>query len=108
MIAVFHRAHHFTKKRKARLEARPAGMHMLDDIFSTFVSVQTMRKERNEGVHTAAIMPDGVSCKHSRLLKVRTSQRGCTNNFDGTLFLASPLQRSITAEYRSQPQFFQL
>lgn len=54
VIAEFHRAHHFTKKRRARLEVQPAGTHMLDYIVLTFVFVENMRKERNKGVHTAA------------------------------------------------------
>ena len=46
MIAEFHRAHHITKKRKARLEVQPAGMRMLDYIVLTFVFAEHKRRER--------------------------------------------------------------
>ena len=54
MIAEFRRAQHFTKKRKARLEVQPAGMHMLDYVVLTFVLVESMRKERSEVEHIVA------------------------------------------------------
>ena len=50
VIAEFHRAHHIIKKRRARLEIQPAGMHMLDYIVLTFVSVEHKRREREEMV----------------------------------------------------------
>jgi len=46
VVAKFHRAHYFTKKRKARLEVQPAGMGMLDYIVLTFVFVENRRRER--------------------------------------------------------------
>lgn len=46
VIAQFHRAHHFTRKQKARLEVQPAGMNMLDHIVLTFVFVESNRRER--------------------------------------------------------------
>ncbi|KAF9784308.1 hypothetical protein BJ322DRAFT_1109031 [Thelephora terrestris] len=46
LIAEFHRAHHFTKKQKARLEVQPAGMDMLDHIVLTFVFAEQKRRER--------------------------------------------------------------
>ena len=53
-IAKFHRAHHFTKKRKARLEVQPAGMGMLDHIVLTFLIVEHIRRGRELGVSPAA------------------------------------------------------
>lgn len=50
VIAEFHRAHHIIKKRKARLEVQPAGMHMLDYIVLTFVIVENKRREREKSV----------------------------------------------------------
>ena len=46
VIAEFHHARHFIKKRKARLEVQPAGMRMLDYIVLTFVIVESKRRER--------------------------------------------------------------
>ena len=46
VIAEFHRAYHFTKKEKARLEIQPAGMEMLDYIILTFVFAENKRRER--------------------------------------------------------------
>ena len=46
VIAEFHRAHYFTKKRKARLEVQPAGVAMLDYIVLTFVFAENKRRER--------------------------------------------------------------
>lgn len=46
VIAEFHPAHSFTKKRKARLEIRAAGMNMLDYIILTFVFADSTRRER--------------------------------------------------------------
>ena len=46
VVAEFHRAHHFTKKQKARLEVQPAGMDMLDYIILTFVFAEDKRRER--------------------------------------------------------------
>lgn len=48
VIAEFHRAHHIIRKRKARIEVQPAGMHMLDYIVLTFVFVERKRREREE------------------------------------------------------------
>jgi hypothetical protein len=45
-IAKFYRAHHFRKKRKARLEVQPAGMDMLDHIVLTFVFAESKRRDR--------------------------------------------------------------
>ena len=50
VIAEFHRAHHIIKKRKARIEVQPAGMHMLDYIVLTFVIVENKRREREKSV----------------------------------------------------------
>lgn len=50
VIAEFHRAHHITKKRKARLEIQPAGMHMLDYIVLTFVFVENKRRDREKSI----------------------------------------------------------
>ena len=50
VIAEFHRAHHIIKKRKARLEVQPAGMHMLDYIVLTFLIVENKRREREKSV----------------------------------------------------------
>ena len=44
VIAEFHRAHHLTKKQKARLEIQPAGMDMLDYIVLTFVFAETRHR----------------------------------------------------------------
>ena len=46
VIAEFHRAHHFTRKEKARLDVQPAGMGMLDYIILTWVFAENKRKER--------------------------------------------------------------
>ena len=46
VIAEFHPAHHILKKRKARLEIHPAGMHMLDHIVLTFVFAEDKRRQR--------------------------------------------------------------
>ena len=46
VIAKFHRAHHVTKKQKARLEVQPAGMDMLDYIVLTLVFVEDKRRQR--------------------------------------------------------------
>jgi predicted Zn-ribbon and HTH transcriptional regulator len=46
VIAEFHRARHFMKKQKARLEVQPAGMNMLDHIILTFVFAENKRRER--------------------------------------------------------------
>ena len=46
VVAEFHRAHHFTKKQKARLEVQPAGVGMLDYIVLTFVFAENKRRER--------------------------------------------------------------
>ena len=54
VIAEFHRAHHIIKKRKARLEVQPAGMHTLDYIVLTFVFVEHKRREREESVAISA------------------------------------------------------
>jgi hypothetical protein len=48
-IAQFHRAHHFTKKQKVRLEVHPAGMSMLDYTVLTFVIVEHNRRARAAG-----------------------------------------------------------
>lgn len=50
VIAKFHRAHHFMRKQKARLEVQPAGMDMLDHIVLTFVFVESKRRERERAV----------------------------------------------------------
>ena len=50
VIAEFHRAHHIIKKRKARLEVQPAGVHMLDYIVLTFMIVENKRREREKSV----------------------------------------------------------
>ena len=60
VIAEFHRAHNILKKRKARLEVQPAGMHMLDYIVLTFVYVENKRRERERSVADA--------CEHGILL----------------------------------------
>ena len=44
VIAKFHRAHHVTKKQKARLEVQPAGTDMLDYIVLTLVFVEDERR----------------------------------------------------------------
>ena len=46
VVAEFHRAHHITKRQKARLEVQPAGMGMLDYIVLTFVFAENKRRER--------------------------------------------------------------
>ena len=48
VIAEFHRAHHFLKKREARLEVQPAGMDMLEYIVLTFVFAEHKRREREK------------------------------------------------------------
>ena len=45
VIAGFHRARCFWKKRRARLEVKPAGMGMLDHIILTFVFAEERRRE---------------------------------------------------------------
>jgi hypothetical protein len=57
VIAQFHRAHHFTKKQKARLEIQPEGISMLDHIVLTFVIVECNRRAREAG-ETAATSSD--------------------------------------------------
>ena len=52
VIAEFHRAHHFTKKQKARLEVQAAGMDMLDYIVLTFVFVENKRRARETRLKT--------------------------------------------------------
>ena len=52
-IAEFHRAHHFTKREKARLEIQPAGMEMLDYIILTFVFAEHKRREREARARSA-------------------------------------------------------
>lgn len=54
VIAKFHRAHHFTKKQKARLEVQPEGMAMLDHIVLSFVYVEHKRREREKSAAAAA------------------------------------------------------
>jgi len=46
VIAEFHRAHHFKRREKPRLEVQPAGMDMLDHIVLTFVFAENKRRER--------------------------------------------------------------
>ena len=46
VIAEFHRAHHFMRREKPRLEVQPAGMNMLDYIVLTFVFAENKRRER--------------------------------------------------------------
>jgi len=46
VIAEFDRAHHFTRKEKAKLDVQPAGMAMLDYIVLTWVFAENKRKER--------------------------------------------------------------
>jgi len=46
VIAEFHRAHHFTRKEKAKLDVQPAGMAMLDYIILTWVFAENKRRER--------------------------------------------------------------
>lgn len=53
VIAEFHRAHHITKKEKARLEIQPAGMDMLDHIILTFVFAENKRRARETRLKTA-------------------------------------------------------
>ena len=48
VIAEFHRAHYFTRRRKARLEVQAAGMGILDHIVLTFVFAENKRREREE------------------------------------------------------------
>ena len=55
VIAIFHRAHHITKKQKARLEVEPSGMHMLDHIVLTFAFVESRRRERESSAAACAI-----------------------------------------------------
>jgi hypothetical protein len=54
VVAEFHRAHHFTKKQKARLDVQPAGMGMLDYIVLTLVFAENKRRERETRARTAA------------------------------------------------------
>ena len=53
VIAEFHRAHHFRRKEKPRLEVQPAGMDMLDDIILTFVFADSKRRERETRLRAA-------------------------------------------------------
>lgn len=53
VIAKFHRAHHFLKKKRARLEVQPAGMEMLDYIILTFVIVENKRREQERAIATS-------------------------------------------------------
>lgn len=46
VIAELHRGRHLVKKRKARLEVKPAGMEMLDYIVLTLVFAESKRRER--------------------------------------------------------------
>ena len=54
VIAEFHRAHHFTKKEKARLEVQPAGIDMLDHIVLTWVFAESKRRDRQTRVKAAS------------------------------------------------------
>ena len=54
VIAEFHRAHHFTRKEKARLEVQPAGMEMLDHIVLTWVFAESKRRDRETRVKASS------------------------------------------------------
>ena len=52
-IAEYHRAHHFTRKEKPRLEVQQTGMDMLDHIVLTFVFAENKRREREARARAA-------------------------------------------------------
>ena len=54
VIAEFHRAHHFTRKEKAKLEIQPAGMDMLDHIVLTWVFAESKRRDRETRAKAAS------------------------------------------------------
>lgn len=54
VIAEFHRAHHFTRREKAKLEVQPAGMDMLDHIVLTWVFAESKRRDRQTRVKAAS------------------------------------------------------
>ena len=52
-IAEYHRAHHFTRREKPRLEVQHTGMDMLDHIVLTFVFAENKRREREARARAA-------------------------------------------------------
>jgi len=54
VIAGFHRAHHFTKKEKVKLEVQAAGMDLLDHIVLTWVFAESKRRDRETRVKAAS------------------------------------------------------
>ena len=53
VIAEFHRAHHFTRREKPRLEVQAAGMDMLDYIILTFAFAENKRRERERRLRSS-------------------------------------------------------
>ena len=54
VIAEFHRAHHFTRREKAKLEVQQEGMDMLDHIVLTWVIAESKRRDRQTRVKAAS------------------------------------------------------
>lgn len=52
VIAEFHRPNYLVNKQKARLEIKPAGMDMLDNIVVTFVFVEHRRRVREAAAYS--------------------------------------------------------
>jgi len=54
VVAELHRAHHFTRREKAKLEVQPAEMDMLDHIVLTWVFAESKRRDRETRVKAAS------------------------------------------------------
>jgi hypothetical protein len=58
VLAVYHKSHHglFSESRLATLDITPQGMHILDDIVTTFVWFEHKRRESNQSSINAGII----------------------------------------------------
>ena len=56
-LALYHKSHHglFSTARPATLDITPQGMHILDDIVTTFVWFEHKRRENNQASISAGI-----------------------------------------------------
>jgi len=54
-LAIYHKSHHglFSTPRLATLDITPQGMHILDDIITTFVWFEHKRRESNNAAISA-------------------------------------------------------
>ncbi|THU79388.1 hypothetical protein K435DRAFT_697847, partial [Dendrothele bispora CBS 962.96] len=55
-VATFHRRKYgiFSKSEPAYLEIHPAGEHMLDELFITFIFVERIRKEKERAAQSSS------------------------------------------------------